>query len=66
MYELKPCPFCGGEAYLDREDISCDCGVRIKIPLYVLNKGGHLGFPDYEMAKMQMIQAWNRRDGESE
>lgn len=62
---LKPCPFCGGKAYLDREEIFCDCGITVKIPPYVWGKGGHMGFPDYETARMQMIQAWNRRVGES-
>lgn len=59
--ELKPCPFCGGEAMLDREEIFCDCGVKIVIPLYVTGKESIGGIPKYEEARQEMIEAWNRR-----
>lgn len=48
--ELKPCPFCGGEAYRRPEDwdVSCtQCGVRT------------YGFRD----QIKTIAAWNRREG---
>jgi Lar family restriction alleviation protein len=65
--ELKPCPFCGDEAHLDRHDIFCDCGAKIEIPQYVGGKVSIAGFPTYEEAVQQMIDAWNRRadDGKS-
>lgn len=59
--ELKPCPFCGGEAHLDREEIFCDCGAKMPIPLYVWVVGSCEGFPDFATAKAEMIEAWNRR-----
>lgn len=59
--ELKPCPFCGGEAHLDREDIFCDCGAKMELPLYVYGAGDCNGFPSYKEAKALMIEAWNRR-----
>jgi len=61
MTELKPCPFCGGEAILDRHDIFCDCGVKMQIPMYVSGKESVDGFPTYEEARQEMIEAWNRR-----
>ena len=61
MTELKPCPFCGGEATLDRHDIFCDCGVKMEIPMYVMGKESIDGFPTYEEARQEMIDAWNRR-----
>ena len=65
MTELKPCPFCGGEAILDRHDIFCfDCGVKIEIPMYVSGKESVDGFPTYEEARQEMIEAWNRRVNE--
>ena len=51
MTELKPCPFCGGEATLDRHDIFCDCGVKMEIPMYVMGKESIDGFPTYEEAR---------------
>ena len=59
--KLKPCPFCGDEAHLDRHDIFCDCGAKIEIPLYVNSKVRIGVYPTYEEAKQQMIEAWNRR-----
>ena len=63
--ELKPCPFCGDEAHLDRHDIFCDCGAKIEIPQYVNSKVSIGGFPTYEEAKQQMIEAWNRRTNDN-
>lgn len=62
--KLKPCPFCGEMPNLDREEIFCDCGARMTIPLYVWGIGSKEGFPDYETAKTEMIEAWNRRANE--
>jgi Lar family restriction alleviation protein len=50
MSELKPCPFCGGEAHLhihDRYGVECDvCG---------------MGLGCIMPTKEQAIEAWNRR-----
>lgn len=61
MNELKPCPFCGGEASIlvkdwdnraDEYKITCSlCGVMQK---------------NYTFEKSDAIAAWNRRAGESE
>lgn len=59
--KLKPCPFCGDEAHLDRHDIFCDCGVKMEIPMYVHKKESVGGFPTYEEARQEMIENWNRR-----
>ena len=59
--ELKPCPFCGSEAHLDRHDIFCDCGAKIDIPTYVGGKVSVGGLPTYEEARKEMIEAWNDR-----
>jgi hypothetical protein len=50
MAELLPCPFCGGEAHLDKDDIFCYCGLIIEIPL---------DCPTYEEARQKMIDTWN-------
>ena len=59
--KLKPCPFCGEEAHLDRHDIFCDCGAKIEIPLYVSGKESVGGYPTYEEAMQEMIDLWNTR-----
>ena len=59
--KLKPCPFCGDEAHLDRHDIFCDCGVKMEIPVFVHGKESVGGLPTYEEAKQEMIENWNRR-----
>ena len=59
--KLKPCPFCGDEAHLDRHDIFCDCGVKMVIPMFVHGKESVGGFPTYEEARQEMIKKWNRR-----
>lgn len=63
MEELKPCPFCGGEAlintvsniYLEMYSVSCsgekDSGCRC-----LTNQ--------WEEAKEEAIKAWNTRKGE--
>ena len=63
MAELKPCPFCGGEAEVneDRLDgytifiVSCE---NSKCPVIVetMHRAGN--------TKAQAIEAWNRRAGE--
>jgi Lar family restriction alleviation protein len=62
MAELKPCPFCGGEAHLDREEIFCDiCGAKMPIELYVYGSVACDRFPTYQEARAEMIESWNRR-----
>ena len=58
---LKACPFCKGKALLDREKIYCDCGANIEIKPYVIGNESVAGFPTYERAKREMIEAWNTR-----
>ena len=61
MTDLKHCPFCGAEAYLDREEIFCECGAKMIIPLYFVGQGGWPSYRTYDEAKSEMIEAWNRR-----
>lgn len=50
--DLKPCPFCGGEAHLsnwsDGAYVWCECGVKTEVYL-------HSGCVD------KAVEAWNRR-----
>lgn len=56
--ELKPCPFCGGEAMLDREEIFCDyCYVSLKFENMVYNGKAKT----LKEAKEMGIELWNRR-----
>ena len=55
MSELKPCPFCGGEATLWKDcladrpwHILCGCGGRV----------------GYFVTKEEAVTAWNRRVGD--
>ena len=56
--KLLSCPFCGGEAILDREDIFCDyCHLSMKIDDRLYNREAE----NYEEARTQAIEAWNTR-----
>lgn len=66
MAELKPCPFCGGEAaYIKEEDkefgqvssVYCEnCGAR----------GEFFLVSDSYCSKDKAIEAWNRRESDGE
>lgn len=60
MNELKPCPFCGGEAVVYVEDgvrvICKKCGVSTKILVDTYIQGMPTGG-----AIKTVINAWNRR-----
>lgn len=53
MNELKPCPFCGGEAFLEEEKI-CD---EMSFWFVICMKCGGSKFSDKNLA----VKAWNRR-----
>lgn len=56
--ELKPCPFCGGEAMLDREEIFCDyCYVSLKFENMIYNGEAKT----LKEAKEKGIEIWNER-----
>ena len=56
--ELKACPFCGGEAVIDREDIFCDvCHLSMRIYARLHNGEAET----YEEARQQAIENWNTR-----
>lgn len=62
MAELKPCPFCGGEAVILSH-------TRIKRPwIYEYWRVGckecGLRFPKYSETESQAIDVWNRRAGD--
>ena len=59
---LKPCPFCGDDPHLDREEIFCGfCGAKMPIELYTCGLVADDRFPTYQEARAEMIKAWNRR-----
>lgn len=53
MEELKPCPFCGGEAVLFAYEIFCEHSVRCKSCYCGTEEGYRTG--------KEAIEAWNRR-----
>ena len=60
MSEIKllPCPFCGGEAMLDREYIFCDeCHLIMRIDDILYSNEAET----YEEARNQAIEQWNTR-----
>ena len=63
MVELKPCPFCGGEAEFLYHS-------RIKRPvIYDFFRCGckecGLRYPKFFRVEREAIEAWNRREGEA-
>ena len=65
MSKLKPCPFCGRKAHLERignKDcgfwwVSCDCGVLMSGKAYGVDGGD-----DSKKSKQELIGSWNRRE----
>lgn len=64
--ELKPCPFCGGEGILYKDEVDCvwkaaaikckNCGSNTGV--YFMNDPNGLSNPSYIR---HAINAWNRR-----
>ena len=55
--ELKPCPFCGDMPYFDREELFCDCGVRIKFDQFIYSGEAR----DRAEARELAMKIWNER-----
>ena len=68
MSELKPCPFCGGEAKVTK-DRDCWGHGEFVLKVYVMCKSCHSqGKPIYDrdvwpenQMEVEAIEAWNRR-----
>ena len=59
MSELKPCPFCGGEAFVTEYLYSCDPTSRATTHAVECN-GCHTTTFEFD-SKEEAIEAWNRR-----
>lgn len=56
--ELKPCPLCGKEVCIDREDIFCDyCHLILRFDDFVYNGEAQ----NLAEARKIAIETWNRR-----
>jgi Lar family restriction alleviation protein len=58
--ELKPCPFCGGEAMIQFQ-IAGYCGARVSCVECDAETGGYKVKGDNDAADAQAITAWNIR-----
>ena len=57
--ELKPCPFCGGEAVIERDDITV---VSRYLPVCSNYGKGCWGMQEnWFISEHEAIEAWNRR-----
>ena len=57
--ELKPCPFCGGGAYIERDDMS---GITRFLPVCSNYGNGCWGMQEnWFETEQEAIEAWNRR-----
>ena len=63
MAELKPCPFCGGDAILRTIDVLDEHGCRAIRTGFVQCAGCGVCTPKYFQDK-HAIEDWNRRAGE--
>lgn len=66
MSDLKPCPFCGGEATTDTYRTNGGAFSLPKMRIYIFCKRCKAQTADFEesldySAKEQAINAWNRR-----
>lgn len=61
VVELKPCPFCGGEAVLEENKVrkgyeaAVSCNDGCLLHMYTIT------YDDEETAVRKAIEAWNRR-----
>ena len=55
--ELKPCPFCGGEAFVHKFTIDGAGGLFISVMCRVCPAQ-----PGHQTKEVHAIEAWNRRD----
>lgn len=61
MAELKPCPFCGGEAEIvDNGEVRTNKYYFVDVNCKDMNCRGYSSCLEYK-TKQQAIEAWNRR-----
>lgn len=71
MYDLKPCPFCGGEAETKvyywkcgGDELGLIAGVKCKgcgISREMSFSGNNVGFDSYMQAFDEAVRKWNQR-----
>lgn len=62
MDRLRPCPFCGGEAYIDSKTLAPTCTkCQATIPSAASVKGIFRKYFDKSGYREYMISLWNRR-----
>ena len=60
MVELKPCPFCGGEAYIDNNRYEVRNKTLLGITYFVRCSKCQVESFEYH-SKADAVKAWNRR-----
>ena len=60
---LKPCPLCGERPHLDREEIFCDCGLRLPFEPFYYEQPTELSIMTrMDNALEEAINRWNTRN----
>ena len=65
MAELKPCPFCGGEAQFEEKSVKlADKKGNLRLGYLIWCSGEHHEASVFAATKKEVIKAWNTRTSE--